>query len=266
MFRTKLSQSKQVIKLSMPSFSQATVWTSQGRTSAALEVYLLGTVDFDAALFLQERLVDEISSRSDRLGALIICEHPPIVTVGHEGRITDLPVNTVDFTARMMETRRVNRDGGTLVHAPGQLAAYPIFPLNRLKFLYSDFRQKLQAAVIATAAEQRVPSQKTDSPCGTVCRCGQLSWIGTSVRDGVSHHGVFLNVAPVMDTMRLVRSTENQKNIASLSMQRMEPIPMQKVRESLVRHVSSQFGYEETHPYTGHPLLMRTWRKVMQNA
>jgi lipoyl(octanoyl) transferase len=41
---------------------------------------------------------------------------------------------------------------------------------------------------------------------------------------------------------------------------------MHKVREALMRHLSDQFGYHETHPYTGHPLLKRTRRKVMQHA
>lgn len=250
----------------MSQLTETTVWTSQGRTSAALEVYLLGTVDFDAAMVLQERLVDEIAGRSDRLGALIICEHPPIVTIGHDGRITDLPVDTGDFTARMMEIRRVNRSGATLVHAPGQIAAYPILPLERLNCSFDSFRYKLLEASLATAAEQRVPSDAIEVPHGTGCRCGQISWVGAAVRDGVSHHGLFLNVSPILDTVRLVRSTADQIKIASLSMQRMEPVPMHKVREALMRHLSSQFGYDETHPYTGHPLLKRTWRKVTQHA
>ncbi|MDA0285498.1 MAG: hypothetical protein O3B13_07770 [Planctomycetota bacterium] len=250
----------------MSAFTRSSVWTSQGRTSAALEVYLLGTVDFDAAMFLQDRLIDEVSSRTDRLGALIICEHPPMVSVGRDGRVTDLPVDTRDFTSRMMEIRRVDRSGGTLVHAPGQIAAYPILPLERLGCGLAEFQQKLLNSLLATAAEQRVTSQAIDTPLGTTCRCGQFSWIGASVRDGVSSHGLFLNVSPVMDTVRLVRSTIDRTNIASLSMQRMEPVPMHKVREALMRHLSDQFDYTETHPYTGHPLLQRTWRKVMQNA
>ena len=54
-------------------------------TSAPLEVYLLGIVDFDSALFLQERLAYEISGRSDAMGTLLLCEHPPLITVGREG-------------------------------------------------------------------------------------------------------------------------------------------------------------------------------------
>lgn len=251
---------------SMPPSTGKTIWTSHGRASSALEVYLLGTVDFEAALMLQERLVDEIAARSDRQGALILCEHPPTVSIGREGRITDLPVETTDFTARMMDIHRVNRDGGTLVHAPGQVAAYPILPLNRLNCGFDDFRTRLLAATMATAEERRVSCRETGSPVGAVCRCGQFSWIGAALRDGVTCHGLFLNVSPDLNTVRLVRSTADRVNITSLSMQRMEPVPMQKVREALMRHVSAQFGYEETHPYTGHPLLKRTWRKVLQHA
>lgn len=250
----------------MSELTETSIWTSQGRTSAALEVYLLGVVDFDAAMALQERLVDEVAQRSDRLGTLILCEHPPVVTIGREGRITDLPLDTREFTSRMMEFRRVDRSGGTLVHAPGQLVAYPILPLDRLGCSFADFQERLQKAIVSTASELRVPSEVTQTPLGTTCRCGQFSWIGASVRDGVAHHGLFMNVSPILDTVRLVRSTADRVKVSSLSMQRMEPVPMQKVREALMRHIADQFGYEETNPYTGHPMLKRMWRKVMQHA
>ena len=55
---------------------------SKWRNTAVLDVRLLGTVDFDAAQFLQERLVYEISGRDDRFGGLLLCEHPPLITVG----------------------------------------------------------------------------------------------------------------------------------------------------------------------------------------
>ena len=250
----------------MSEFTETSIWTSQGRTSAALEVYLLGVVDFDAAMALQERLVDEVAQRSDRLGALILCEHPPVVTIGREGRITDLPLDTREFTSRMMEIRRVDRSGGTLVHAPGQLVAYSILPLDRLGCSFVEFQERLQKAIVSTAAELRVPSEVTQAPYGTTCRCGQFSWIGASVRDGVAHHGLFMNVSPIPDTVRLVRSTTDRVKVSSLSMQRMIPVPMQKVREAMMRHIADQFGYEETNSYTGHPMLKRTWRKVMQHA
>ena len=54
-----------------------------GRDSP-LQVYLLGTVDFDALLRLQRRLHYEISGDRGQ-AALILCEHPPLITVGRHG-------------------------------------------------------------------------------------------------------------------------------------------------------------------------------------
>src|SRR5690606_27991033 len=104
-----------------------------------LEVHLLGVVDFDAASFLQERLVYELSGRDDQTGALLLCEHPPIVTIGREGSRAWLRADDRDFAARQMEIRWLNRGGGCLVHCPGQLAVYPIVPLQRLAIPPADY-------------------------------------------------------------------------------------------------------------------------------
>ena len=60
--------------------------TSETRAAlpSALEVHLLGLVDFDSAVALQERLVFDISGRDDQQGALLLCEHPPLITLGRE--------------------------------------------------------------------------------------------------------------------------------------------------------------------------------------
>ena len=44
----------------------------RSHTDAALEVHLLGLLDFDAYLALQEHLIFDISGRADRQGALLL--------------------------------------------------------------------------------------------------------------------------------------------------------------------------------------------------
>jgi hypothetical protein len=46
--------------------------------------------------------------------------------------------------------------------------------------------------------------------------------------------------------------------MSSLLVERQQPVRMTTVRESLVRHLSTTFGCERYHIYTGHPLLVRT--------
>src|SRR4026209_1320262 len=101
-------------------------------TDRALRAYLLGSVDFDAILRLQRRLVYEIAG--DRLAsALILCEHPPIITVGRDGSRGHIRFAPQALAARGWPIRWVNRGGGCLLHSGGQIAAYFILALNQYK-------------------------------------------------------------------------------------------------------------------------------------
>lgn len=247
----------------MSDFETPSVWTPQRRRSQALEVYLLGAVDFDSAMFLQERLHRDIAQREDGLGALLICEHPPIVTMGREASMLDLLADPREFESRLMETKRVARGGGTLVHGPGQVVAWPILPIERVNRRPADFVGNCITAICDMASEMKINATVTEDGAGVESRCGQFAWMGAAIRDGVSSHGLFVNVAPDMEPFRLIRSP---RSIGSMSMQKMTPVPMPKVRESLIRNLADQFGYEDVHLYTRHPLLTRKARKVVEYA
>ena len=134
------------------------------RASGSLEVRLLGCVDFDSAMLLQDRLVFELSSRDDTQGGLLMCEHPPLLTVGREGSREHILASQQELISRELEVRWLNRGGGCLVHAPGQLAVYPIVPLDRLGIGLSEFRRMLGECVIAMCRELRVAAWPIDDP------------------------------------------------------------------------------------------------------
>ena len=236
------------------------------RTSASLEVHLLGLVDFDSALFLQERLVYEISGRDDTQGGLLLCEHPPMVTIGREGSRAHIQVDYRELAARQMDVRWLNRGGGCLVHAPGQLVAYPILPLDRLGFGLADYRRRLEDAVLDVCRELHVPAWRHEEQPGLWCRLGQFAEVGAAVKLWTSYHGLFLNVNPSLDLMRLVQFNPGGEPVTSLAAQRARLTEMHSVRESLVRNLARRLGYEQFHLYTGHPLLRRTKKKVYVDA
>ena len=231
-------------------------------TKGSLEVRLLGCVDFESALFLQERLVYELSGRSDTQGGLLLCEHPPMVTIGREGSRADVLVESQELVSRQMDVHWLNRGGGCFVHAPGQLAVYPVVPLDRLGIGLDDYRRLLEECVIATCRELRVPAWRFDDEPGVWCRLGQLAHVGIAVRSWIAYHGLFINVSPAMDLMRLVQPNSAGDRVTSLAAQRQRRTPMHAVRESLIRHLVARLGYERFHVYTGHPLLRRTQKTV----
>jgi lipoate-protein ligase B len=241
--------------------ASATYWDRA--REASLEVHLLGLVDFDACLFLQERLETDIASRNDAGGALLVCEHPPLITVGREGSRAHIQCSAEELASRELEVRWVSRGGGCVVHVPGQLAAYPIVPLARRGWGLAAYRERLEQAIIDTCGELRVDARRRDDLAGVWSRGGQLAQIGAAVRSGVTSQGVFLNVSPRMDVLRLICSETGR--CTSLAAERRLPTTMSAVRESLIRRLAARLEYESYHLYTGHPLLKRT-RRVLAYA
>ncbi|MCH8828665.1 MAG: lipoyl(octanoyl) transferase [Planctomycetes bacterium] len=239
---------------------------SSCRDAATLEIYFLGIVDFESALVLQNRLVYEISGRNDRQGTLLLCEHPPLITVGREGSREDILVEPRDLTALQLPVRWLNRGGGCLVHAPGQLAVYPVLPLDRLGLGLAEYRRHLQETLIDVCRETNVSATCRPGQSGVFSRGGQLAHVGVAVKSWVSYHGFFLNVSPALQLQRLVRSNADDGSVTSLSAERVRRTPMHLVRESIVRKLTERLGYERWHVYTGHPLFRRTRKTALIHA
>src|SRR5437764_10362962 len=119
---------------------------------SVLQVYLLGVVDFEAALGLQRRLAYEVAGDRTR-AALILCEHPPLITVGRQGSRAHILCDADELRARQWQVRWVNRGGGCLLHTPGQLAIYPVLALDQLRLSIPQYLDRLHAALVALAAD-----------------------------------------------------------------------------------------------------------------
>jgi len=234
--------------------------------AGSLEVHLLGLVDYDAAVALQERLVYEISGRVDTQGALLLCEHPPLITIGREGSRAHVLSSPHDLQACEMDVRWVARGGGAFVHALGQLAIIPILPLDRLPLSVSAYRTLLESALVATCKDLRVPAKRVADAPGVWCRGGQLASFGATVKQDTTLQGALLNVHPDPCFLRMVESSPPGERLTSLEIQRGRRIEMNSVRESVIHHLSTALSYERVHVYTGHPLLQRTTRRVCLNA
>lgn len=226
------------------------------RDKPAVEAYLLGAVDFDTCLALQQRLVYETAGRADGQISLLICEHPLSVTVGRQGSRAHLRLDQRELISRRIEVRWVNRGGGCLVHAPGQLAVYPIVPLERHGFTVGEYLSRLQSGILTALADMRFQGVTRPKSEGIWGRAGQVAFFGAAVKNGISYYGAYINVAPATNLFRWVESDPEQHSpMSSLLTERQQPVRMSGVREATVRRLSEALGCERYHLYTGHPLL-----------
>lgn len=238
-------------------------WKAAQLNSSHLDVFLLGCVDFDAYLMLQDRLAVEVQSRGDRYGILLLCEHPPLISLGRDGSAADLQSPAEDWEYPRCPVRWVGRGGGTWMHGPGQLSVSLLVPVDRLEISLHAFRRSMIRSLLQTARDVRIPARSATASPGISGRIGQFAYLGAAIHAGVSQFGMIVNVAPSFDVTTFSPTGERSSSLAA---ERSRPVAMASVRESLTRHLSAALGYEHYHAHTGHPWLRRTTQSVPLHA
>lgn len=219
----------------------------------ALQAYMLGLVEFDALLAFQRRLHYDVSGDRSQ-AALILCEHPPLITVGRQGSRAHILLEPADLALRGWRVRWVNRAGGCWLHQPGQLAAYAILPLDRLGLSVRDYLGRLSDVVRQWLADFDVPCEWRDG--GIFARDRLLAGLGVAVRDWVSYFGMCLNVHPELVPFRSIRCAPRAAEpMTSLERERHGRVRPSMARERLLEHFQEVFGFSRMSIFTEHPTL-----------
>ncbi len=228
-------------------------------TLTTAEVRLLGMVDVPSVLALQKLMVHEVRLQSRTNAAILICEHPPTVTVGEGATLLELPSSPRELESRLIAVHKLHRDGHAILHQPGQVAAYIVVSLPECSMSVDEYRGCLQRAVVKTCEEvQVVASIQPSDPTAVFGRHGVVAEIGIHVDNGVTSFGIFLNVSPRLDEAREIGRGMLGQKVSSLNAERVRPTQMPQVRSALIQHLCEELGYPDYHLHTGHPFLKRT--------
>jgi lipoyl(octanoyl) transferase len=232
--------------------------------SSALRAYLLGQVEFEAALGLQRTLVYETAGERHS-ASLVLCEHPPLLTVGRDGSPADIRCDLDELRMRGWPVRWVNRGGGCLLHLPGQLAIYPIVPLDWHGLGLTAYLERLQRVLVTVLDDFSVLGETRLHQPGVWVGSRLIAGIGVAVRDWVAYFGAVLNINPDLCPFRIVRTGPHQSEpMTSLERERRGPLRPSLVRERLLEHFAEAFDFERTSLFTNHPYLDRQLARAEQ--
>jgi lipoyl(octanoyl) transferase len=228
-----------------------------------LRAYLLGLLDFETALALQRRLVYEVSGDRTQ-AALLLCEHPPLITVGRQGSWAHIFCGRDELCAREWPVRWVNRGGGCLLHLPGQFAIYPIVALDRLGLSVPAYLERLQQVVRDVLGEFSICGQTRPDQAGVWVGSRLIASVGVAVRDWVTYYGTAFNVYPDLEHFRLLRcSAAGDGPMTSLERERHGPLRPAFVRQRLVEHFCRRFAVSRLSLLSDHPSLSRKARHAI---
>jgi lipoyl(octanoyl) transferase len=232
---------------------------------ASLEVFLLGLTEFEDMQRLQRRLVYDLGENGIG-GALILCEHPPSITVGRMGSRAHILPDHDALRHAGIPVHWVNRGGGCVLHMPGQLAAYVLLSIRDLPGGLGEYLDGLYRILLDVLEEFDLHGeQKADAP-GVFLGGARVATVGVAVNRWITTHGLTLNVGPYLRAFELLAEPgPHGRPLRQTSMEsrRQRPAPMARVREALIRRFELVFGLQRHHLYTDHPLIRR---KVIPHA
>lgn len=224
-------------------------------TGSALRIYLLGLVEFEVVLHLQRMLAYQAAGERHS-ASLILCEHPPLITVGRDGSPAHIRCDRGELRDRQWPMRWVNRGGGVFLHVPGQLAIYPIVPLDFHGLGVAGYLERLQRVLVALLGDFGVRGSLRTGQPGVWASQRPIAGVGVAVRDWVAYFGAVLNINPNLLPFRFVRTgPHEQEPMTSLERERRGPLRPSRVRERLLEHFTAQFAFERTALFFHHPCL-----------
>ena len=212
--------------------------------TASLEVYLLPPTPWDEVLALQHRLVYEISGYPRDRAALILCEHPTIITVGRQGSRRHILADDSDLRAQRIEVRWTNRGGGCWLQTPGQLAVYPILPVEPPVMGLARYRDALYETMLAVLREFDIEAQRDAAASGIHVDGREIGSVGIAVKSWVAYHGCQLNVNVPLHRFDCVQPNPSvSRRMSSMFRERRLPIRTDAVRASFLRQFVNIFGF-----------------------
>ena len=160
--------------------------TGTAPEAIAIESRELGRVAYAPTLEAMQRHAAERTAATP--DALWLLEHPPVFTLGLNGRREhlldpgDIPVIPVD------------RGGQVTYHGPGQAVVYTLIDVRRRGLGVRRLVSLLEGAAVELLAAHGITAHPRRDAPGVYVGEAKIAAVGLRIRHGSSYHGIALNV------------------------------------------------------------------------
>lgn len=192
-----------------------------------IEIQILHSCDYQKTLEIQQSRQQEVI-QSLQQECIYIVEHPPVITLGRRGGITQL--HTSNKTETMVEIIRTERGGLATCHNYGQLVIYPIINIQSRNIGIQAFICLLLQSV-QTVLEERyqIHVDISSKNTGIWLDNKKIGSIGMKITNGVSYHGLSLNVYNDLDLFGQIEPCGFSSSIISNLRTLITSVPTQKI-------------------------------------
>ncbi len=217
----------------------------------SLCVYPLKTIEYkeawqrQASLF-EAMLSQKIQGKQASLGHLLFCEHPPVFTLGKNGKKENLLVSEDLLGKEGIQLFQTDRGGDITYHGYGQLVLYPILDLDHLKIGLREYVYLLEEVIIRSLAEMDMLAQRIKGASGIwIGEQKKICAIGIRASKGITMHGLALNVNTYLAHFAYITACGLEgKQTTSIQKEKAQAYSLSEISEWVLRHFLEVFGLD----------------------
>ncbi len=208
------------------------------------------TLIFEKTIAQKIELRNNPDSSTTPQNELLLCEHPPVYTLGKSGKMTNLLLSEEDLAAQSIDFHKINRGGDITFHGPGQLVAYPIIDLDQFFTDIHKYLRHLEEAVIKTLAEYGITAGRIAGLTGVwldgddAGMARKICALGIKCSRWVTMHGLAFNVNTDLAYFdNIIPCGIDDKAVTSMQAELGRRLDIKEVQDKLLRHLSMLFGW-----------------------
>ena len=157
---------------------------------------------------------------------VVLCEHPPVYTLGKSGVIENLLASNQMLIDRSVSFFKTDRGGDITYHGPGQIVGYPIFDLEHFRIGLRQYLYNIEEAVILFLKEFNVKGERLEGATGVWIdvdvpgKTRKICAMGVKSSHFVTMHGLALNINTDLSFFQMINPCGfTNKGVTSLSVE-----------------------------------------------
>ena len=193
-----------------------------------------------------ENVMDSITEHR-----FLMVEHPPVFTLGKNGRREHVLVSEEQLQKLGIEFFHINRGGDITYHGLQQIVGYPILDLDKFKTDLGWYLRSLEQVIIDTIAEYGLKGERSSGETGVWLApenpfMARKIWaMGIKCSRWITMHGFALNVNTDLSHFEYIIPCGIQgKTVTSLEKELGKKVDYQEVKEKIKKHFARIFDCE----------------------
>jgi len=179
---------------------------------------------------------------------LMLCEHPPVYTLGKSGHMENILISESVMAERGIQFFKTNRGGDITFHGPQQVVGYPIVDLEKFYTDIGRYLRELEEVIILTLAEYGIAGKRSKGETGVWIEPDvpgkerKICAMGVRCSRWITMHGFALNVNTDLGYFKnIIPCGIENKQVTSIEKELGTSVDIGEVKEKIQRNFERVF-------------------------